>query len=180
MDHSAHITHCSAAGLVVAAFSVGLPSPRNTFRSLISAISILIHHTAICVHFNSDSGHAAPPSIQKGLTSENPPLALYPWWKTQKTKFYPAPLSTQNQTGMLLACNTRWGEEGTLSLTLDKDSYGDSMCVNTSLSRLNRIGGGGFKDTLKGGCGSTNTFPLSRHPANPWQHRFRAEHLLQQ
>lgn len=54
-------------------FNVSSPVPLNcfTFRSLISGTCILIHHTAISFHFNSDCGLAAPPSIQMGITSEN-------------------------------------------------------------------------------------------------------------
>lgn len=51
---------------------------RLALKGLISVISILIHHPAISIPYNSDFGHAAPPSMQKGLTSENPPMALYP------------------------------------------------------------------------------------------------------
>lgn len=84
------------------------------------------------VPYNSDIGHAAPPPIQKGLTSENPPMALYPPTTPQATLItlrYPALLGLSKE------------KKGTLSLTLDRDSSGDSVSVNASLSRLNGMGG---------------------------------------
>lgn len=55
-----------------------LPSPLVLhFLTSGSQIScILIHHTAISFHFNSDFGFAAPPLHTDGITSEIPPLAL--------------------------------------------------------------------------------------------------------
>lgn len=62
--------------------------------------------------------------------------------KTKKTKYLPRPLGDHDQTGIPCSTNNALhGEEGTLCLTLGRDSYGDSVSVNTSLSCLNGIGG---------------------------------------